>query len=506
MHSEPSIVQHRNPTIARQGFRQMEGFLDVLKTLASTFEFHISSVSVRVQTPRLTLGSLPDEILLEILKYEGMGLSKEDMNFKHRELGLKSLLRYSHICSRFRDFIFSLHSLWALVPLGLDIPLHIIEMIARGSGTLGLTVMVDARWKEPYDSGAGSESSDSTVSDECKTLRSVHVRRVLDEIFRHCSRWDDVHFAVDGRESGQYIQDHPISSVLVSNSIRSLKIFGCGGRNGTHFCHNWTMPHLEKLDWSDADILPLPRCPSSSLPRLSSCSFGFARPKLVEIVAFLCATPTLTSLKLDLGSEPESDEPIGHEVAKLPSLEHLKFRTGNFSADAIAQFLAAIQCPGLKHLSFSTRWHKAYLDLARHMQNRYPILSSFRVNTDWQNEKGAPAAAFFEDILCALPSTVEKIELTGGRKLELCSPSRRNAVAPPLSYPRLKELDLRGCYMLLEDGLYIKLSNVLRRYGVILDHFQPFGYRGRPWEGMSEDERTNVLSILRSAGVMTTRA
>lgn len=485
----------------------MEGFLNVLKTLASTFESHISSVSVRVQTPRLTLGSLPGEILLEIINYEGMGLSKEDMT--HRDLGLKTLLRYSHICSRLRDFIFSLHSLWALVPLGLDIPAHIIEMIARGSGTLGLIVTVDARWKEPYVSSARSESSESTNSDasECKTLRSVHVQLALDAIFKYRSRWDDVHFVVNDQQSAHYIQDHPSSTTLVSNSIRTLTISGAGGRQGTHFCHNWTMPHLENLDWKNGDILPLPFCPSTSTLRLSSCSFGLARPKLVDIVAFLSATPTMTSLNLELGTEPDFDEPIKNQVANLPNLEYLELDTGNFSTSAIVRFLAAILCPGLKHLSFLTHRHETYLNLAGHMQERYPILSSLTLYTYWRNERGLPEAAIFEDILCTLPSTIQKIVLRGGGKVEICSPSRIDAIARPricTCYPHLKELSLMGCYMPLEDSLYISFSNILRKYGVILDHLQPFWYQGhtRSRGHMTVDERNNVLSIMHSAGVL----
>lgn len=160
--SEPTDVQHSNPTVARQGFRQMEGFLDALESLASTFKSHIALVRARVHAPQLTLESLPNEITLNILEYAGLSKGENKMS----KLGLKSLLKYSHICSRFRNFILSLHSLWTLVELDLDLPAQVIDTIARGSGTLGLNVFVYADWNKGFgcfDKDGSDEDGDSSV-------------------------------------------------------------------------------------------------------------------------------------------------------------------------------------------------------------------------------------------------------------------------------------------------------------------------------------------------------
>lgn len=273
-------MQQSSSTASRQGLWQKEG-----KDLASTFESHTSSVRARVNTPRLTLESLPEEIILDILRHDdSSGCLSEpprDLQVPDRDLRLKSLLRYLHICSRLRTIILSLHSLWAAIPLGLSLPLHLIETIVHGSGTLGLTVSLDLG----YD--ADNEQFYTAITKgigKRLPVSSDSVLAALAKIYELCERWENAVFAVRDSRSAEYIQEvfchaNPIS-------LRTLKVEGISGKPGTCLYHKWTMAELEDLCWKIYDILPL-----STIPKLRICALHQEDPKLGDIIAFLSSSP-----------------------------------------------------------------------------------------------------------------------------------------------------------------------------------------------------------------------
>lgn len=62
LHSELATAHQSNPTAARKGMIQMEGFLDTL----NSFKLHS-------YTPRPTLESLLEENILEVLRGDDLG-------------------------------------------------------------------------------------------------------------------------------------------------------------------------------------------------------------------------------------------------------------------------------------------------------------------------------------------------------------------------------------------------------------------------------------------------
>lgn len=483
--SEPSDVRHSNSTVARQGLRQMKGFLDAIETLASSFRSHIASVRDRVHAPQLTLESLPDEITLKIL--ENAGLSKEEVRI--RKKGLKSLLRYSHICSRFRNFILSLHSLWALVKLELGLPAQVIETIARGSGTLGLDVVVMAGWNShrgwgDKDSTDDDGDSSTSSSKEHTGLRYSSVRSALDAIFKHCHRWSNVNFFVRDEQSAQYILENTSYSDLVLSSIRTLRVVGDSNDYWCDFCYDWSMPHLEELLWGESSIFKYSRAFSlpdwlpTTAPKLSLCSLILPKTNWTELVGFLTCTPGLIRLKIIVDADSNADEPTEHQVAYLQNLEHLDLRfLSPSTADGVAQLLGALRYPRLDHLTLKTVLLDSYLGLAKHMHDRCPSLRSITLDIAWVDDRRAVQKAYFDDILRSLPSTIEKIALVNCDSL-LCSSKSKviGRAGSHTPYSHLKELDLDHCRAPKEEDFYTNLSAILKRHSVILDRFRPCTY------------------------------
>lgn len=475
----------------------MEGVLDVIKTLSATLESHISSVQALACIPRPTLERLPDEIILDVLRLDDVGgcLSKppRDLLVPDRDLRLKSLLRYSHICSRFRAIILSLHSLWYTMTLSLSLPVYVIETIARGGGNLGLTVSIDIG----YDPDSKQFCTFTVIrgrSDKKLPVSSEAVLSALTKIYAYYERWENVELGVRDMHSAEYIQDKFCHADPIS--LRTLKAEGIGGRPGTCLYYEWTMPHLEELCWKIYEILPL-----ATVPNLRICSLHQEEPKLGDIIAFLISTPSLTSLTLELQRDFRPEGPVEHQVAILPYLEQLDLRFGHSSVETIACLLAATLCPGLKHLSFRTYRHPAFLDLARRIQEgRYPLLNSVTLDIGWTNDQYEERVVYFEeDILRSLPSTIEKIKLKGMADLRS---SRRADNVPPRTqalYSHLKELDLNECSSPEEEGFFANLSDVLGRLGVVLDHFQPAGKWGRT---ITEAGKRDAIATLQRAGVL----
>lgn len=501
--SEPTDVQHSNPTVARQGFRQMEGFLDALESLASTFKSHIALVRARVHAPQLTLESLPNEITLNILEYAGLSKGENKMS----KLGLKSLLRYSHICSRFRDFILSLHSLWALVELDLDLPAQVIDTIARGSGTLGLNVFVYADWNKGFgcfDKDGSDEDGDSSVirSKKRTGLRYSSVRSALDAIFKYCHRWSNANFVVRDEQSAQYILENTSYSDLVLSSIRTLRVVGDSNDYWCDFCYDWNMPHLEELSWGGSSIFKYSRAFSlpdwlpTTAPKLSLCSLILPKTNWTDLVGFLTCTPGLIRLEIIVDADSNADEPTEHQVAYLPNLEHLNLRfLSPSTADGVAQLLGALRYPRLDHLTLKTVLLDSYLGLTEHMHDCCPSLRSITLDIAWVDDRRTVQKAYFDDILRSLPSTIEKIALGNCDSL-LCSSKSKviGRAGPHTSYSHLKELDLVYCRAPKEEDFYTNLSAILKRHSVILDRFRPCTYP----KAAGDD----AMAVLRRAGVL----
>lgn len=473
----------------------MEDVLDERQTLSATLESHISSGPDLSHAQIPTLESLPNEIILDVLRCDDVGgcLSKppRDLQVPDRDLRLKSLLRYSHICSPFRTIILSLHSLWAAMPSGLSLPVHVIETIAHGSGNLGLTVTIDIGYdvdsKEFFTLINRRRFEKSSVSSDAVLL-------ALAKIYTYYERWENVDFGVCDRHSAAYIQD--MFCHADPSSLRTLKAEGVEGRPGTCFYHKWNMPLLKELCWKIYEILPL-----TTVPNLRICSLHQEEPKFGDIIAYLISTPSLTSLTLELQRDFRPEGPVEHQVAILPYLEQLDLRFGHSSVETIACLLAATLCPGLKHLSFRTYRHPAFLDLARRMQEgRYPLLNSVTLDIGWTNDQYEERVVYFEeDILYSLPPNIEKIKLKG--MADLRSSRRGDNVSPRMQtlYSHLKELDLNDCSSPEEEGFFANLSVVLSRFGVVLDHFQPAGKWGRT---ITEAGKRDAIATLHRAGVL----
>lgn len=457
--------------------------LSFVSTLASTHQTHISATRLRIGMPRLTPESLPNELILRIL---------EDANDHHWDLA--SLVKFSHISSHIRKVILSTHYLWAKIPLTLNIPAFLIEEIALRSGTFGLSVSmgIDIKYENRRlqfcaTSGEGLArlpvSSDSVIAS-------------LSKIFEYCHRWEDASIIVHHEHISQHIQEHFPHANLAS--IRSLRMKNYYVRS--HFCHNWTMPHLEELDWRCQKLFP-PSC--AVTPGLRMCSLDVEEPRLTDVVALLTWTPSLTSLKLHFRgwTDSEYDGPGEHKVVDLPNLEQLELVLIGLPNGATARLLETFMCPGLKILSIATTKRAAYINFAQRITDRHPLLESITLVIGWTDERQEEQLAFFDDIACFLPGTIKKITVRG---LKVLRSSRGGVVNRPrlrMSFPHLKDLDLADCHGPSEDGFYANLSKILRRFCVTLDHFRPCGRRGK-LAAITEGERTNAIKTLLSAGVL----
>lgn len=106
----------------------LEAFPRLLKKLSATFD----SVRMNLRTCVLWLslsGTLDEDILLV---------------FHLACTDVQSVVDMSRVCMRFRRIALSSSRLWVACPLTLDMPSHIIGMIASRSGSHGITVRFEA--------------------------------------------------------------------------------------------------------------------------------------------------------------------------------------------------------------------------------------------------------------------------------------------------------------------------------------------------------------------------
>lgn len=466
----------------------MEGFsaalLSLVSTLASTHQTHISTTRLRIGMPRLTPESLPNELILRIL---------EDANGYHWDLA--SLVKFSHISSHIRKVVLNTHYLWAKIPLTLDIPAFLIEEIALRSGTFGLSVSMGIDIK--YENRRLQFCATSSEGLARLPVSSDSVIASLSKIFEYCHRWEDASMMVHHEHISQHIREHFPHANLAS--IHSLRMKNYYVRS--HFCHKWTMPHLEELDWRCQKLFP-PSCVAT--PGLRICSLDVEEPTLTDFVTFLTCTPSLTNLKLNFRGWADSEHDGSKEnqvVVDLPNLEHLELVLIELPNGATARFLETFMCSGLKDLSIATTNRAAYLDSAQRIPDRHPLLESFTLVIGWTDERQEEQVAFFDDIACLLPGTITKITVKGLKVLRSSRGSGTNRPILQMSFPHLKGLDLADCHGPSEDGFYANLSKILRRFCVTLDHFRPCGRRGK-LAAITEDERTNAMKTLLCAGVL----
>lgn len=452
----------------------MEEFLGSLYRLATTCEAHISATRLRTCALRLTLDALPNEVILYILlEYACTDYSMD----------LHLLVKFSHISSRIRNVILNLPFLWARIPLSLEFPAPLIAMITHRSGNLGLTVTVDAYWGA-YDCGSGEVEGIGLGTDSGQASFS--------ELLKHFDRWADVAFTIIDDYSAQYIQGHLIHVTLTS--IHTLRLIDERYDQRAQLCQDWAMPHLKELDWKGENIYPLFFAAAWTL---RICSLELSKPNLVDIIAFLSSTPSLTTLHLywrTLG--PSDSNKSVTQMASLLNLENLDINLHGSSSESTARLLDAILCPGLKHLSFSEFAHATYAVFAQHIRGHYPLLESYGLYMNCGDGQQVQVACF-DDILLTLPSTIKKITLRGELRSSLnCGPPLKCAL-----YPYLKDLDLEGCHSPPEDNFYVNLSNVLRRFGVTLNNFRPCARQGN-YEVVPEAERIDEIATLQTVGVL----
>lgn len=118
--------------------RRLEAFPQLLKKLASTFDS--VHMNLRACVPRLSLSGTPEEVILSVFH-----LACTDA---------QSVVDILRVCKRFRRIALSSSRLWIACPLTLDMPSHIIGMIASRSGSHGLTVRFETvrpRFKSEAD-------------------------------------------------------------------------------------------------------------------------------------------------------------------------------------------------------------------------------------------------------------------------------------------------------------------------------------------------------------------
>lgn len=461
----------------------MEDFLRMLKLLAVSYEDHVCDVRGRVRVPRLTPENLPDELILDILEYDPSvrSILKDTHSLSSDiTIDLSPLIKYSHVCSRFRNLIMSRPPLpWGLIPLNTDLPPNIIHFIAHNSGTHGITV--HTRPSSTLKINAQQE----------KPLES------LIALVAHCSKWTSAKFETVGFMSTK------LESQFSREELPNIHTFEAQGWRKP-FCMNWSMP------------------------RLNECSLQIQTLAVADVVSFLASTPRLTSLNLrfyDTISSDSTTSTLDHQIGEacLPMLEYMTF--SSFSREMGEHFFEAISCPTLKNLDY----HGPTQPLM-HLWKNNPMLHT--CSLDLQNLKEADIISFlasapnlinldlaqprtanniisfqqepevyvgdierqllFEDVLGWLPATIEKIKISN-----MSFRSFRTSVnvfdVPTMKYPNLKSLDIELCRLIAEVDFFGDLASVLNRMSVTLEHFRA------PMEVQDEEDG---LIALRTAGVL----
>lgn len=462
--------------------RQMEALLDGLQsfaaTLVSTYESHIDSTRLCVRTPRLTVESLPNEIIHHIVK---------DAFVDYPSPIAASLIRYSHICSKFRDVILESPSLWSSITLYPSMHTSLIQTIIRRSSTLGLNVDIDIT-HDLYRE---------------QPVRDTYGLSGLSTMFKQNHRWRNLLLTLNDDESAKIILKHfPRANFT---SVRSLEVADYSGLE-TDLFEKWLFPRLEELFWDSQTFPPL----GMATQMLHHCilSLGQSASHLISIATFLNAASGLRTLELELAF-PDDYEPAEFQKIRLSHLERLEdYSRHDGWFGTYAPLLKGILCPGLKHLTLVAGTPADYYALTKDMRGRYPVLTSFTLQI--KGRRDAKQVFSFEDILCSLPSSIKslEIELDSGDLATLYASQRDNNVPRNLciSYPNLTDLDfvnnLHKDRTMLEENFYAKLSEVLKCFRVSLSHFEPGVGR---WDDITEMEleKDNAMMTLQHAGVLS---
>lgn len=461
--------------------RQMEALLDGLQsfaaTLVSTYESHIDTTRLCVRTPYLTIESLPNEIIHHIVK---------DAFVDHPRAA--SLIKYSHICSKFRDVILESPSLWSSITLYPSMPTGLMQTIIRRSSTLGLIVDIDimdeARYK-PY---------------QAQPVRFSSCLPGLSTMFKQNHRWRKLLLRLDDDESAKILLNQFPRANLTS--VRSLEVDDVGGLE-TDLFKKWAFPRLTELSWHSRKASP-PMGMATQL--LHHCTLLLGPSHLMNITTFLNAASGLRTLELQLELLAEY-EPAESPKIRLSHLEHLEDFSSNDGFGTYAPLLKGILCPGLKHLTFIAGTPANYYALSKDMRGRYPVLTSFTLLIIARDD--VKQVFSFEDILCSLPNTIKslKIVLDSGDRTTLYASQRDNNVPRNLciSYPNLTDLYFFNKWRwdnMLEEDFYAKLCQVLKRCRVSLNHFGP-GVGGRENAIEKELDKKNAIMTLQRAGVLS---
>lgn len=462
----------------------MEEFSDVLQSftskLVSTYKTHTSTTRDRLHIARLTIESLPNEIIHHIVK---------DAFDRWDPL---QLVRYTHISPRLRDVILGSSALWASISLTLDQPTQLLKTITSRSGSLKFPVNISV---------SGSTNAFSTSS-RCKLSTATLLAR-FSALFDHHRRWKELTLSVT-QSPAKLIQEHFPRADL--SSVRLLRIWHI--RFEDDFFQRWFIPAVEDLGWHKFDMHP----PSSMATyTLQVCTLQVAGDNLdmASIAAFLNAATGLRSLKLFLKVEP-NNALAGVPEIRLPCLEHLNIVVLSPSGIGLAaSLLRAIVCPGLKHFALSASTQVEYSTLTESMRQRYPMLASFTlVITKCHTE----VDFFFDDVMRPLPNTIKELRIdTKFDARAILHASRRNdTVKAPFnpcssySHSNLTSLDLSDCNLQPEERFYAGLSEILKGLRVTLQLFRPSRHTTRERKNYTDGEQRekNAMLTLKRAGVL----
>lgn len=362
------------PTLAREKVRHLEAFPQLLKKLASTFDrIHLN---LRTCVPRLSLGGIPDEVILSILELACTGCV--------------SVVNVSRVCRRFRHIALSSSRLWAGCPLTTHMPPHIIDMITSRNVSNGLTIKL---WW-------GDLAED-----------------VLTKLFEYSARWKVVEYSLSERTSNLLLTQFPNPDV--SGLVKLVYTVSLPYR-GPIIYHDWSLPSLRILR-DNASIPPLSF--AKQVPILTECHLAPKPSEFPSLISFLNATQSLHEVQINFKyGGGEYLIPVDRSLSlSLPTLKKLKLALPSdwSSAITIEDILLMVLCPGIVELilCFENESADTTDGCILGIQRGFPCIRDMcpsleRLSLTMIGSAGKEKLYFIDDILQNLPSTIKHIELS----------------------------------------------------------------------------------------------
>lgn len=361
--------------LAREKVRRLEAFPQLLKKLAYTFDrLHLN---LRACVPRLSLGGIPDEVILSILH-----LACADS---------VSVVNASRVCRRFRHIALSSSRLWAVCPLTTYMPPHIIDMIISRSGSNGLTIKLYS----------GDLHED-----------------VFTKLFEYSARWKVVESTLLERTSNLLRTQFPNPDV--SRLVKLVHHSDDLPHWRSIFYYDWSLPSLQIL--SDNALIPPPSFINQA-PSLTECHLAPKPSEFPKIISFLNATQSLDEIQINFKyGRGESLVLVDRSLRlSLPTLRKLKLALpSQWSSDiTVEDILHMVLCPGILELMlcFENESADTTDGCILEIQRGFPCIRDLcpsleRLSLTMIGSAGKEKLYFIDDILQNLPSTIKHIELS----------------------------------------------------------------------------------------------